>query len=185
MPVVCIGVDPSSRKLAAVMCVVGNEPSVKFTTKAIPVDKPTSCLLAFEWMRTLVELHQSQGDVYVFVELPVLGRGGPGSTIPQAQVNGALLAGAQMAGAEVIPVNNSHVKKDVIGRGNANKDDIKQLVKEAWPKLYEQISKDQDLCDSAMIYMYGKNVIKRRDRIAAAKTLSSIKIKRRGKVTDN
>lgn len=175
MPTI-IGIDPSSQKLAAVVSVLGKENRAEVHTKGLPKDKPTACLLAFEWARTLVEL--AGGQVYVFIEMPVLGRGGPGSTIPQAQINGALLAGAQMAGAEVLPVNNARVKKDVIGRGNANKDDIRKWVSEAWPAMYARIGKDQDLCDSAMIYIYGKHVIERRDKMMAKKHLGRRVIRR-------
>lgn len=182
---VVIGIDPSSRKLAAVVSVIGDESNVQTITKPLPQDKPAACLLAFEWARTLVESNQDRGDVYVFIELPVFGRGGPGSTIPQAQINGALLAGAQMAGAEVVPVNNSRVKKEVVGRGNANKDDIRQWVHDEWNDLYVKIEKDQDLCDSAMIYQYGTQIVVRRDKIAAKKNLEGVAVKRRGKVTDD
>lgn len=182
---VVIGIDPSSRKLAAVISVIGDEKNVEIITKPLPQDKPTSCLLAFEWARVLVEKHSPRGDVYAFIELPVLGRGGPGSTIPQAQVNGALLAGLQMAGAIVTPVNNSRVKKEVIGRGNANKDDIRQWVHDTWNDLYVKIEKDQDLCDSAMIYQYGSQVVGRRDKIASKKNLEGVSVKRRGKITDD
>lgn len=175
-----IGIDPSSRKLAAVVSVVGKEPQATVYTKPLPQDKPVACLQAFEWVRNLVEIQED--DVYVFIELPVLGRGGPGSTIPQAQINGALLAGAQMADAEVVPVNNSRVKKEVVGRGNANKDDIRDWVSKAWPVLYERIGGDQDLCDSAMIYVYGKQVVERRNKIAKKKSLEGVTVKRRGKV---
>lgn len=163
-----IGVDPSSRKLAAVVSAIGYEDAVYTRVKTLPQDKPTSCLMAFEWMRALVE-EQSSTDVYVFIELPVLGRGGPGSTIPQAQVNGALLAGGQRAGADVNLVNNARVKKEVVGRGNATKDDIRDWVRQDWPSLYADIESDQDLCDSAMIYVYGKKVVEHRDHIARRK----------------
>ncbi len=172
-----VAIDPSSRKLAAVVSKIGKEPSVETHTRKLPQDKPTACLLAFEWARSLVDM-QEESDVCVFVEMPVMGRGGPGSTIPQAQINGALLAGAQMANAEVLPVNNARAKKTVIGRGNATKDDIKQWVKAAWPVLYARIGKDQDLCDSAMIYVYGKGVVERRNKIANVKKLTSVGVRR-------
>lgn len=184
MSQVVIGIDPSSRKLAAVVSVIGQEDHADIRSKSIPVDKTVSCLVAFEWARGLVEEHKSMGDVNVFIELPVLGRGGPGSTIPQAQINGALIAGSAMAGAEIIMVNNARCKKEVIGRGNANKDDIRDWVEANWPDLFQKIGGDQDLCDSAMIYQYGKAVIERRDKIAHRKSLEGVSVKRRGKVTD-
>lgn len=161
-----IGVDPSSRKLAAVYGIAGREHAVRFTTMKLPQDKPVACLMAYEWMRDLVASQKRYGKVYAAIELPVLGRGGPGSTIPQAQINGALLAGAHVAEGEAILVNNSHAKKQIIGKGNASKDEISGWVAEYWPDLYESIEGDQDLCDSAMIYRWGVKVADQRDRMA-------------------
>jgi Holliday junction resolvasome RuvABC endonuclease subunit len=167
-----VGIDPSSRKLAAVYGVVGREPYIEYTVEKLPQDKPTACLMAYEWMQRLVVGQQATGNtVYAAIELPVLGRGGPGSTIPQAQINGALLAGAQCAGATIILVNNARAKKEVVGKGNASKDDIRRWVKDAWPSLYSEIKNDQDLCDSAMIYQYGRKTVELRDRIARRKTI--------------
>lgn len=182
---VIIGVDPSSRKLAAIVSVMDDEPNVQHVTKALPQDKPVACLMAFEWMRNLVESNSERGEVHVFIELPVFGRGGPGSTIPQAQINGALQAGAHVAGGVVTSVNNARAKKEVVGRGNANKDDIRVWVKEAWPVLYAKIERDQDLCDSAMIYQYGYKALQRRNKMAKSKSLDDISVSRRGKVTDD
>jgi Holliday junction resolvasome RuvABC endonuclease subunit len=180
MPVV-IGIDPSSVKLAAVICEAGDEPNATIHVQRLPTDKPEACVAALEWVRTLVELAGSN-DVHVYIEYPVMGRGGPGSTIPQALINGALQAGAKMAGAKVYSVNNAHCKKVVVGKGNASKDDIKAWVKKAWPGLYEKIGKDQDLCDSAMIYVYGKRVVERRSRMSARKELGTRIIRRRSSV---
>lgn len=166
MSISIIGVDPSSRKLAAVASSMGDD-RADIYVKALPQDKPTACLMAFEWMRSIVE--ERDGDVYVFIELPVFGRGGPGSTIPQAQVNGALLAGGHSAGASVNLVNNARVKKEVVGKGNATKDDIREWVRDNWPTLYSQIETDQDLCDSAMIHRYGSQVVEHREEISRRK----------------
>lgn len=175
-----IGIDPSSRKLAAVYGTVGDEPYVQYTIEKLPQDKPTACLMAYEWMHRLVSIQDvTKHKVYAAIELPVLGRGGPGSTIPQAQINGALLAGAQAAGAIVILVNNARAKKEVVGKGNASKDDIRRWVKQAWPALYSDIKNDQDLCDSTMIYMYGHKTIELRDRIARRKTIEQATVLQR------
>lgn len=167
-----IGIDPSSRKLAAVFSVIGNEPHVEYTTEKLPQDKPTACLEAYEWVHRLVKAQAARSDtVYVAIELPVFGRGGPGSTIPQAQINGALLAGAQAAGGHVLMVNNARAKKETVGKGNASKDDIRQWVKVAWPSLYSEIKDDQDLCDSVMIYVYATKTVALRDRITRRKAI--------------
>lgn len=164
---VVIGCDPSSRKLATVYGIAGHEHAIRFTTKKLPpADKPEACLIAYNWMCELAESQHQYGKVYAAIELPVFGRGGPGSTIPQAQINGALLAGARAAGAEVLMVNNAHAKKVIVGRGNASKVEIKRWVEDEWPELFEAIDGDQDLCDSAMIYQLGVQVVGLRGRVA-------------------
>lgn len=181
------GIDPSSRKLAVVYGVLGKENESKFLTKKLPQEKPEACSLAYEWIKGLLESTKgdtSVKDIYVFIELPVLGRGGAGSTIPQAQINGALLAGAFSTGANVIPVNNVRAKKEVIGKGNANKDAIKDWLSVAWEGMYKQVANDQDLCDSAMIYTYGKQVVQLRERIVQNKTLDGMMVKRKTTTTE-
>jgi Holliday junction resolvasome RuvABC endonuclease subunit len=176
MPIV-IGCDPSSRKLAAIVSAIGDEINVVPVTTPLPQDKAVACAVAFEWMRDLVT--EQEGEVWVFLESPVVGRGGPGATIPQARVNGALSAGAVLAGAKVIDVNNSHCKKVTIGNGRASKDDIRDWVEVVWPELYEHISKDQDLCDSAMIWVYGAGVVNKRERIAKRRARGGVTVKRK------
>ena len=150
--ILVLGIDPSSKKLAVVYSVLGKENEVKFKTKKLPQEKPEACSIAYEWLKGFIEDIRGDiptKDIYVFIELPVLGRGGAGSTIPQAQINGAILAGAFSTGANVVPVNNVRVKKEVIGKGNANKDAIKAWLSVAWSGLYKFIHEDQDL--SAML----------------------------------
>lgn len=183
------GIDPSSRKLAVVYGVLGQEDKTKFKTKKLPQEKPESCSIAYSWIKGLLEsvAEDESADlkeIYVFVELPVLGRGGAGSTIPQAQINGALLGGAFSAGVNVIPVNNVRVKKEVIGKGNANKDGIKEWLSVAWSSMYNQVHADQDLCDASMIYTYGKRVVQLRDKIVQNKTLDGMMVKRKTTTTE-
>lgn len=164
---VVVGVDPSSAKLAATIGTPGSEPHIQQRKCSLSRDKPKACRQAHEWIAALVQEQGEDADVYVFLELPVMGRGGPGSTIPQARINGAVTAGAEIAGATVVDVNNAHCKKDVVGRGNATKDDIAAWCREAWPHAYKMCAKDQDLIDSVMIWYYGRGVIQMRKRLEA------------------
>jgi Holliday junction resolvasome RuvABC endonuclease subunit len=160
---IIIGCDPSSKKLAAVISFIGKEEDADIDIYKLKAkEKALSCAMAFTWARRLGRkcLEQS-ADVVVFVEAPVFGRGGPGSTIPQAQINGALLAGFSMAGITVMTANNSHWKKEVIGKGNANKVQIKEWVQQYWPAMYLSANNDQDVIDAAAIYIYGSKVVAR------------------------
>lgn len=189
-----IAIDPSSKKLACVYSLLGQEKSVKFETIQLPKLKPEACHIAYEWIQDLILKVEGvpAKHMFVFIELPILGVGGFGSTLPQAQINGALLAGAYAMGVNVISVNNMTCKKQVIGKGNSNKDDIQRWVRTSWAGLYKKfgtynkkkdiIIYDQDLCDSAMIYMYGKKVVELRERITTSKSLGDVSSKRDSKV---
>ena len=179
--IMVFGVDPSSRKLAIVYSYLGDEKNAQYKTKKLPQSKPESCSMAHEWIKGIIEsLPIETEKVYVFVELPVMGRGGIGSTLPQAQVNGAFLAGAFMAGATVVPVNNMTVKKQVVGKGNASKDDVKEWLRNSWLRHFQKVGNDQDLCDASMIYVYGVKKVKLRVRIEG-KTRPKIVKKTRSK----
>lgn len=155
-PAVVIGVDPSSRKLAAVAGWVRPE---ALPVCALPQDKPQACVVAYDWVAALAGSQPPGCDVYVAVELPVLGRGGAGATIPQAQIGGALMAGIVSSGARAIMVNNSRAKKQIVGRGNADKAAIAGWVEHEWPDLYREYGADQDLCDATMIWQFGRNTV--------------------------
>lgn len=176
---VLIGIDPSSAKLAATIGTPGAEPHITQRKCSLARDKPKACAQAHVWITELIEEQGDDADVYVFLELPVMGRGGPGSTIPQARINGAVTAGAQIAGATVVDVNNAHCKKDVVGRGNATKEDIADWCREAWPHAYKMCERDQDLIDSVMIWVYGKKVIAMRHRLAKKRRRAQQPIRRR------
>lgn len=157
-----VGVDPSSNKLSAVITQGDLNPELHRIK--LPRDKVRACRVAYEWVITLVEPFPLPG-VYVFLEMPVLGRGGAGSTIPQAQVNGAMLAAGSMAGVQVVTVNNKRWKKQVVGNGAASKEDVAAWCALCWPPVFEGAKGDQDLLDAAAINRFGRHVVELRDRI--------------------
>lgn len=163
-PVGIIGIDPSSRKLASVSATLGQEQDYVIDTIALfPKDRPRSCAVAAKWMRYLIaKQHETVDDVYVFIEAPVLGRGGARATIPQAQVGGCLLGAAYASGAkDIVLVNNQRAKREIVGKGNASKDDIKAWTRLVWPAVFKEAGADQDVCDSAMIYAFGAKIVSR------------------------
>jgi Holliday junction resolvasome RuvABC endonuclease subunit len=185
MPTAIMGLDPSSKKLAVVTTWSDRVGEFRVDTLALQSDEALRTDQAYQWMRTLV--HDACSglqpyDVFVFQERPVLGKGGIGSTIPQAQVGGAATAGAVSAGAQVNLVNNQTVKKKMV-IGNASKDQIAFWCREYWPSLYaatldEKGNWDQDLCDAAMINRYGAEVVRIRQRIRDGKRVIRIKRKK-------
>lgn len=176
--VTVLGVDPSSQKIAVV------ESSAKSR------DKPTLHATHFE-----LEAHEEKVneafdfafDLFysvrerdgvpprVFIEAPIQGVGGPGATVPQAFVTGAIMAAAGQAGVPIKLVNNQTWKKKGLGKGNINKDQVRALIKELWPTLYNMVPimdkgefkglPDQDLIDAGGINRYGWDYVEMIERI--------------------
>lgn len=168
MSTIVIGLDPSSKKIAVAISVNGRKPTVK--TKVLSKDNPTACHEAEVWVKELVRSLRKPGvKVYLFVEDPVVGRGGARSTIMQALVQGGMLAGGIAGGAEVHKVNNSSWKKRVVGNGNMGKPGIKDWVRQNWPAYYLLSGGDQDLIDAGCILKYGQGVVEMKTRIEAAR----------------
>lgn len=161
-PTVIIGIDPSSRKLAAVANVLG-ETSFDVHIKELPPKLPAeTCLLAYVWMRRICYHYSSEGyQVKCYLEAPISAgaKGGVKALIPQAQVSGALLAGAKSIRASHIELVSIQTwKKIVVGAGNATKPQIRQWAQQYWGALYKDYSDDQDVLDAAGINRYGNHI---------------------------
>lgn len=161
-----IGVDPSSKKLAAVIT-LSDQSMPEIWSRSLADNISRKCFWAHRWIKMLVTSYVKRGyEVVFFIEDPVVGRGGAHSTIVQARVNGAALSGAVMGGAkEIHTANNARWKKIVVGKGSASKPDIKKWCRIEWPVLFRLANGDQDLCDAAGINAYGDHVLKLQKRI--------------------
>lgn len=165
--VVIIGVDPSSKRLAAVVTVDDRDPEC--FTRPLPSNRDIAvrCNIAHRWMVALCRKYMSNGDdVHLFIEDPALGRGGAHATIVQARVNGALLAaGVSVRAATVTGVNNTRWKKVIVGKGNAGKPEVATWVSECWPVLSKMAGSNQDLKDAAAINRYGAHLVEQTERV--------------------
>ena len=168
-----VGIDPSSRKIAAVVTYgEDTETPTVWTMKLTSDDITHRCRTAFSSMRKFLKLEvvpRAMGDTYVFIEDPVVGRGGAYATIVQAKVHGALIAACMSVEGVVLVrgVNNSKAKKAVVGKGNAAKGDIKAWAQTYWNALFVLANdgRDQDLLDSGMINRHGYNIVKMKARV--------------------
>lgn len=156
-----MGVDPSSKKLAMVSRVMGGS---GFSAHAVELSKKNnseSCYLAYWKLRAAIDLELNRAGfeaLRVYLEKPVSGVGGPGATIPQAEVSGAmqtLLWELYEKGLDIDwrLVNNTTWKKHVIGNGAADKVKISAEMKKIWPDLWK--NHDQDIIDAGAICLYG------------------------------
>jgi Holliday junction resolvasome RuvABC endonuclease subunit len=150
-----VGVDPSSRKIAMIYDVLGSEENLKAKTFALPQSVVPALGLAYKVTRRFVKSYTDKGyRVILYIEEPVVGKGGAYATIKQSKVHGAIVAGAVAGGATVEAVNNTVWKKRVVGKGNASKVQVAQHVRKNWRNLSRLAGPDQDLIDAGCIYSY-------------------------------
>jgi Holliday junction resolvasome RuvABC endonuclease subunit len=156
---IVIGVDPSTKAMHAVLTKDDSKP-VMLVQQLNKVDKPMAAADTFTWMHHVVtEYNQIGCEVFVFIEIPVMGRAGAHAMLVIAQVVGAAAAAAHLAGAKVTLVNNQTWKKSSVGRGNCGKPEIRAWCKEAWPVAYALADGNQDLMDAAGINVHGRHVL--------------------------
>lgn len=149
------GCDPSSKKLAVVVDHDDHRITTHVWQSAVPKWDPTACLSASEWV--LCEFGGMPAGV-IWIEEPLVGRGGAHPTIVQSFISGAAQAAWGKLGWDVRLVNVSVWKRRVVGTGGANKDDIGHCVAERWPAGSRAASGDGDLIDAAAIALYGRDV---------------------------
>lgn len=183
LPTYVAGLDPSSAKLTVVGGYTDTDVVDLEACRLVGTDLAEKCVDAFEWLTEFIAEHSTaDNNLFIAIEAPVIGRGGPGSTIPQAIVHGALLAAGAAQRVENITVvqsNNQHWKKSIVGRGNANKDDIAIWVRDEHPDFFERVRSysprklervDQDALDAFCIRLDACKTVSIRQRIDLNKT---------------
>lgn len=161
MPLTILGIDPDTKKLSIVEA-GSNIDKKKFFTHTIPL--PSSehhqrSGFAFRGMSELLaNLIERDGEPpVIYMEAPAQGIGGPGATIPQCYIQGAVMAAASEFDCKFYHVNNKSWKKKICGNGNIKKDDIPEVMKIVWPELYKVVHGQQDLIDAGAIYLFGRH----------------------------
>ncbi|MGB4950998.1 MAG: hypothetical protein WBO55_10240 [Rhizobiaceae bacterium] len=155
--VLIIGIDPSSRKMAYIASPLTGPAVWKHVLLLPPKKETVTCMMAYRYTYRLISDYQKKGyDVRVFVERAVgAGGGGFGSLIPQVEAVGAVMAACGMLNVPVTKVQNSKWKKEVCGKGNATKGEIKAWCGEYWRLAYDLAAGDQDVLDAACINRWG------------------------------
>ena len=149
-----LGIDPSSKKLA--ICLTQSlsrreQPDLHKISLPEGVYRATGAAFseAFLFFQDFTNL-----DAVTYMEAPVVGRS-VYSSIVQAQVGGAVMAAACKAGMKLHLVNVSTWKKEVVGKGNAQKPEIAAWLKKYWYEAYTPAAGDQDLIDACGVNRYG------------------------------
>ena len=170
---IVVGIDPSSKSIAiATFKVLGEKITPlsvdKFKSKAKKYDPSVSAWADAQveavMLNLMNEISGSNG-ISVFIEEPIVGRGGAHSTIVQAFVSGAIQSAFTRRGATVYLVHVSKWKKEVVGKGNATKEEVAEAVKGRWSAIAKYARSDQDMLDAIGIGAYGAEVVKRAGRI--------------------
>lgn len=146
-----VGIDPSSKKLA--FCVTEQNLRPSIFKLGLPEGVLRATGAAFE-EAFLFFSKLSMSNPSVYMEAPLVGRSAY-STIVQAQVGGAVMAAASKAGVDFYLVNVNRWKKQVVGAGNATKDEVASWLKGNWKTAYTLCGGDQDLVDASAINRYG------------------------------
>lgn len=152
---VVIGIDLSSTKLAIVAFVDGEYHShVKKTFRLLTDVR--SYTLAF------VEALPKRGlKVRVaYIEEAVTGRGGNRVTIQQAYAMGAVRVTLEELGWVVGLVNVGTWKKQVVGRGNADKPAVSEWFRLGHRDYFAAFRGDQDVIDAWCVGRYGIGVVR-------------------------
>ena len=153
---VIVGIDPSSRKIAVVATPAGEE-RLQVRVFVLPQAVVPALAIAYRVTRRYVRQHTTRGrTVLLWIEEPVVGKGGAYATIKQSKVHGAIVAGAVAGGAVVDTVQNSTWKKTVTGKGNHSKVQVAQYVRKNWRALSKLAGPDQDLIDAGCIMAHGR-----------------------------
>lgn len=97
----------------------------------------------------------SQSGILAVIEEPIAGRGGVRPAILQGYTSGVVQLTFQHRGADLLMISSSKWKKEVTGKGNADKEYVKKWLEENDQKLYGGTAGDQDLIDASCIYRYG------------------------------
>jgi Holliday junction resolvasome RuvABC endonuclease subunit len=165
------GIDPNSHKIAIVETrkIDRVKPFIHVVLLTGEIEERSS--QAFDYICDFCISVKERDGSYprLFLEAPIQGRGGPGSTIPQAFISGAIMAGAVQGGSQIALINNQTWKKRVIGNGNVNKLDVSEWVEDHWPLLFEktpvienlsqghelQGRPDQDILDAGCLSKFG------------------------------
>ena len=160
-PLVILGIDPASTHIAFV-CLWGNKFRVT-VTKNLGKSGPEACHgvrdLTLKVIGEIKEWVGNEAEIHAFYELPLMGRGGFTSTSVQCFTSGAMQGVLHERECKTYKVNVSSWKKAVVGKGNADKEQVAEFLRLRWNALYESASGNQDVYDASCIALYGRQFL--------------------------
>jgi Holliday junction resolvasome RuvABC endonuclease subunit len=160
--VAIVGIDPDTVRVTC--CVTRVEGQRKPEIHKFQLNSDSNhvvgCGEAFRQVGSfLYELRQEVGLTVAYLEAPIMGQGGPGPTISQAQIGGAIMAAAEEYEIPLTLVNNQSWKKRVCGAGNINKEEVAKRMKDIWPEAVKIANGDQNAIDASAINLFGRKAL--------------------------
>jgi len=162
---ISIGIDPASSKVALVALGDGGTLCLARLHGKLGKSGGESCAKAMEVVGQFVtDMREAWPEVglMAWIEAGVVGRGGVRATLVQSYTSGAIQGKLHECGVPVSTVNVSTWKKNVVGRGNATKEDVGSWLRLRWPYLHSVAGGNQDLMDATAIALYGRQVLAER-----------------------
>lgn len=162
---IVVAVDPKSRKMAIVYG--DSEPEMRI----ISTDSDDHYDRMFVFQEKFQDFFKTLDEFVLFIEQPLVGRGGVHTTLVLAQSAAPVVLSALSCGSNgVYDVNVGTWKKAIVGHGNASKDEVGEWLRDNRPSIYELTEGDQDLIDASCIWLYGQGVLARGDRVTSSST---------------
>lgn len=169
---IIVGCDPSSKKLA--FSGVNSDIGIRKHTFAILGSRwePENALSAYANTQDFISTLITPGIPTIgsaYIEEPVIGANRRAGIV-QAYVAGAVMAAMADYGLDVVTCQSSEWKKAIIGKGNANKEEVKEgliayYAANNLPPLTKTVLRDQDMIDAAAIFEYGRLIELRAEKV--------------------
>ena len=184
-PFLAVGVDIGTRRYHAVAMTINERGGA---SSVAGWDYETDRVSGSRWIELDDLYQQFYEDLYlrvdpayptfVYIEDPVVGRGGAKvqGDLARAQASMLLAAAHVNERSPTIPytIHLTSWKKEVVGKGNASKKVVAEYVRENWPRFAAAFDGEQDYYDARCIAQYATLVQLRAQEIEGAETLADI-----------
>ena len=159
-----VGIDLGVHKIAVSVFTEGDAGFTLYRAEAFETRMAERDMQLMELAAFAYHLCTSHDADSAWVEKPILGNNRKYS-LQLAEVFGAVCSDLAMAriqgGLDIRSVDNKVWKKEVVGDGNASKDDIRNYIHDVHPAYAAFCGDDQDRYDATCIGVYGLGVLER------------------------
>lgn len=159
-----IGIDLGIHKVALSVFTAGDSGFTMYAADAYQSDARERDIQLMELAAFCFHIAQFHDADSVWVEKPILGNNHKYS-LQLAETFGAVLSDLAMMrmqnGLDIRSVDNKVWKKEVVGSGNASKEDIRNYIHDVHPPYAAFCGTDQDKYDATCVGLYGLAILDR------------------------